>query len=536
LTLDEIHRSGGVVGRIRLEPLSLSDTQHFIADALMRPSEQVRPLAELVRTKTAGNPFFVNEFLKSLHTAGLLAFDTQAHEWRWDLARIRAQNITDNVVELMMTGVQKLDVETQTVLKLAACVGNQFTLHTLAAVYEKSPPETAATLWPALAEGLVAPLDEAYAVAGLDIQGLSDEVTVEYKFVHDRIQQAAYSLIPETDKHQMHWRVGQLLLHLPGEDEAKIFDIVNHLNLGRQSLRTLSEQQELATLNLTAGTKAKAAAAYEPAFRYLCLGVELLPEDAWERQYDLALRLHIEAAEAAYLSGDFQQMEQLNAIVLRHAKTLLDKVKAYEVVLHAHTAQNDVGHGTKVGLQVLELLGERFPDEPGQADIFRILEETRQTLAGKPIEDLLHVPSMTDPSAIAKMRILSSMITLSYASMPQLFPLLVCRMITLSATYGNISFSAQAYAMYGIILCGAVGDIDTGYQFGRLAMNLIEHLNARELKASVTYMVQTFVRHWKEHIRETLPPLVEGYQIGLETGDLIFATMDAQGYGFQAYW
>jgi predicted ATPase len=410
LTLDEIRKGGGNVSHIILGPLGLPDVQQLIADTLTCTPDRAKPLAELVLAKTAGNPFFINEFLKSLYTAGLLTFDAQGREWRWDVAYIRAQNITDNVVALMADKVQKLGAEIQEVLKLAACLGNQFTLHALATVYEKSSPQTAGDLWPALAEGLVVPLGDAYKLVDLNVQGLSDEVTVEYKFAHDRIQQAAYSLIPQADTQAVHWRVGQLLLHSTprGEQESKIFDIVNHLNLGRESIRHHSEQSELATLNLTAGKKAKAAAAYQPAFKYLQVGVELLPEDAWERQYDLALALHVEAAGAAYLSGDFQQMERLTAVVLRRAKALVDKVKAYEVMLHAYAAQNNLVEGLTVGRQVLALLGEQLPHEPGQADISHGLEETRQTLAGKRIDELIHLPVMTDPYAIAKMRIFSS--------------------------------------------------------------------------------------------------------------------------------
>ncbi len=197
-----------MVNHIALGPLDLPHLQQFIADTLTCPPEKATPLAELVLAKTAGNPFFVAEFLKSLSTAELLAFDTQRREWQWDVAHIRAQNITDNVVELMVGKVQKLGVETQEVLKLAACLGNQFDLRTLATVYEKSFSETATELWPALADGFVLPLGDAYTLAGLDVQGLFDEVSVEYKFAHDRIQQAVYSLIPSADKQAVHWQVG----------------------------------------------------------------------------------------------------------------------------------------------------------------------------------------------------------------------------------------------------------------------------------------------------------------------------------------
>ncbi|NOT53998.1 MAG: AAA family ATPase, partial [Deltaproteobacteria bacterium] len=537
LMLNDIRKEGGTVNHIILGPLNLPHLQQFIADTLTCPPEKATPLAKLVLAKTAGNPFFVTEFLKSLATAGLLAFDTQKREWQWNVAHIRAQNITDNVVELMVGKVQRFGAKTQTVLKLAACLGNQFDLRTLATVYEKSFSETAVDLWPALTEGFVIPLGDAYSLVGLDVEGLFDEVSVEYKFTHDRIQQAVYSLIPSANKQAVHWQVGQLLLCQTSQDEqeAKIFLIANHLNSGRESIRHPSQQSELATLNLTAGKKAKAAAAYEPAFRYLQCGVELLRGDAWEEQYELALTLHVEAAEAAYLSGDFQQMEHLTALVLRRAKAMLDKVRAYEVMLHASSARNNLAEGTSIGLQVLKLLGQQFPQAPNQADIVRGREETQQALAGKPIEELLYLPAMTDSYGLASMRVLSSTINLAFTTFPQLFPLIVFRMVNLSITHGNAPLSAQAYATYGITLCAA-GDIEAGYQFGNLALHLVERLNARELKASVTYMVQTFIRHWKDHIRDTLPPLLAGYQVGLETGDILYGTFDAQGYGFQAFW
>lgn len=538
LVLEAIRKEGGIVTPLVLAPLRLPDVQQLIAETLACPIVTAQPLAEAVLAKTAGNPFFINEFLKSLHGVGLLTFDGQRRAWQWDVGDIKAQNITDNVVELMAERMQKLERETQEALKLAACLGNQFDLHTLAIVREQSPGESATTLWPAMVEGLLIPLGETSPSMDFAVQGASDDVTVEYKFAHDRVQQAAYSLISHAAKPVTHWNVGRLLLqNMPIEEqERNIFDIVNHLNEGRDLVQQLAERETLAALNLKAGKKAKAAAAYASAFGYLQTGTELLPEDAWERQYDLVLALYIEAAEAAYLSGNFLRMEQLTSIILQRSRTLLDKVSAYEVMLHAYSAQNNLVEGMKIGLRVLALLSVPLADEPSQADIVRSLEETQHILAGSRVGELLYLPVMRDPHAVATMRMLSSVLHLSYVAFPKLFPLVVFRMVNLSATHGNIPLSAQAYAAYGFILCGAGGDIETGYQFGDLALNLVERFNARELKASVLYIVNAFVRHWKEHIKETLPSFQEGYQIGLETGDLNFATFNTQGYGFQAFW
>jgi predicted ATPase len=537
LMLDEVRKSGRVVSHISVGPLSLPDIEQFIADTLSCTLERATPLAELVLAKTDGNPFFVNEFLKSLHTEGLLRFDIR-QGWQWNAAHIKEQAITDNVVELMSSKMQKLPRETQTALKLAACIGNQFALRTLALICEKSPAETAADLWLATLEGLVVPLGDAYKLADLDWQGLTDEVTVEYKFAHDRIQQAAYSLISQADQPAVHRQVGRLLLReMPsGEHGRKIFAIVNNLNRAKELIAHPEEQEELAALNLLAGRRAKAAAAYKPALHYLEIGVDLLPKDAWAKRYDLALALYMETSEVAYLSADFGQMERLSTVVLQQAKTRLDKVQVYEVHLHACTARNNLLEGIKTGLQALQLLGVRFREQPSQMDIQYALEETKRNLAGRTLEELRDLPEMTDPYHLASIRILSGMMHLTKMGFPQLFPLVVCAAVNLSVQYGNTALSAQAYVAYGLLLCGVTEEIDAGYQFGGLALNIVERFNAKELQTNTIYLVTSFTQHWKEHVRDTLKPLLEGYRIGLETGDLNFAALSIFGYIFKAYW
>jgi len=320
------------------------------------------------------------------------------------------------------------------------------------------------------------------------------------------------------------------------EREQKIFDIVNHLNVGRGLIRQQSERDELAELNLVAGKRAKAAAAYEVAHNYLQIGLSLLRDDCWERQYDLALTLHVGAAEVTYLSGNLEQAERLIAVVLQQAKTLLDKVRAYEVHHHAYAAQHKPLEAIKTGLQVLQLLGVSFPEKPSQVDVRASLEETKLTLAGRSIEELIDLPKMTDPYQLATMRLLSSVLHGTYVGFPELFPLVASNMVNLSAKYGNTTLSAPAYAAYGLILCGIVGDIDAGYRFGKLALNLVEQFNAKALKSITIFMVNSFIRHWKGHIKTTLQPLLEGYQSGLETGDLLSAVLCVFDYGFQSYW
>ncbi len=555
--LETITQSHIAVHHLPLTPLDASGVTQMIVETLHCTSERAAPLAELVVAKTGGNPFFVNEFLKSLYVDSLIQWhisapstadhvsssdktiSTHTHPgWHWNLDHIKAREITHNVVELMATKVQRLAEQTQDILKLAACIGMRFDIVTLAMVAESTPEETASDLAQAITEGLVVPLSDTYRLIVFDVPNLAETVTAEYTFTHDRIKQAVYSLIPEEDKQMLHWRIGQLLVRSipPSEHDRYIFDIVNQLNLGRSLITEQAEQRIVAELNLLAGKKAKASAAYKHAFTYLHIGVKLLQGfDAWQHHYDLALEMYVEAAEAAYLSGNLDAKEHMVEVVLEHAKTLLDKIKVYEVQIQAHIAQNNPLEALHITLPVLKLLHIHLPDKPEQSDIATILQETTAALQERTIETLQHLPEMQDPYKRAALRILSNIVSAAYNAAPDLLPHIVCTMVYLSITHGNASRSAIAYVYYGLILCGLVDDVDNGYQFGKLALSLVEQFNARESEARTLVIFNYSIRPWKEHVRQTLDPLHQAYQRGLETGDLRFASLGASDYSLHLY-
>lgn len=518
LSIEEMRKASINIETLALTPLDLSHINQLIADALSSTLEETRSLAELVQTKTGGNPFFMGEFLKTMYAEQLLNFDHQQGKWQWDLAQIKAYNITDNVIELMIGKVQKLSEKTQQVLKLAACIGNSFDIDTLAIVSETDAQETKADLWEALTEGLVLSLEKAY------------------KFAHDRVQQAVYSLIPEEQKQAVHWQVGQLLLKNTPEEhrEQNVFAIVDQLNAGIALIEQQSKRDELAQLNLVAGKKAKASAAYQHAFNYLKVGLGLLG-DNWQTQYDLVLALHVESAEAASLTGQFEQMEQLVEVVLQQAKTLLDKIKVYEIKIFSYMVQDKMLDVVETALPVLTMLGVYLPPKPNQLQIVQGLLQTKISLFGKRTEDLINLPEMADSSKLAAMRILNSAIGAAYFIRPELFPLMVFKQVNLSLKYGNTASSADAYASYGVILCGVLGDIKVGYQFGQLALALLERFDARENKTKTLYVVNNLIRHWKEHANETLKPMHLTYQNGLETGNLEYAAYAVMSHFINSY-
>ena len=549
ITLSEIQKAGATVNSIWLSPLDLTCVNQLITDTLKCDTERAKPLAELVLAKTQGNPFFLKEFLQSLYTENLLDFDYLSSSWQWNLDQIQARGITDNVVELMTQKIQKLPELTQEVLKTAACIGNQFDLKTLSIVCEKPQKETASDLWSAVREGLITPVGDDYKFLQTDRN--PDEFKVAYSFVHDRIQQAAYSLIPSHRKQASHLQIGQLLLNNtpPQQQEEKIFDIVNQLNFGSNLLENQQKRDELAKLNLIAGKKAKGSTAYQPAFTYLTSGLELLNppqsplskrgsegESSWQTQYDTTLALYVEAAEAAYLCGQFDEMERLALVVLQHGKVLLDKVKVYEVKISAYLVQGKPLEAVETGLTVLKLLGVNLPKKPNRLDVLLSLTGTKLALLGKRIEELIDLPKMTAPDKLVAIRILAVISSASYLAAPNLFPLVICKGINISVKYGNASFSSIMYACYGLILCGVLENIESGYKFGNLALSLLDRLNARNVKAKVIFIVNSFIRHWQEHGRQTLQPLLLGYSSVLETGDLEYVMYSGAMYSYHSYY
>ncbi len=526
MALEELRKEGATVSQITLAPLGLKAIAQLIAHTLHSDINTVSPLAELVLRKTNGNPFFANEFLKTLYAENLLSFDVEHLSWRWNIAQIEGENITDNIVELMLRKLKKLPPATQHILQLAACVGAEFDLSTLSIICERSANDIFLELVAVVQSGLIVPISE-----------LDEQLVQDYKFLHDRVQQAAYALIDESHKQVVHLQIGRNLLEntAPERVSERLFETADHLNQGIELVTNQSERHKIARLNLIAGQKAKAAIAYSIAKKYLATGRAWLAASSWQTNYGLSLELYLETTEVAYLCGDFEQVESWAAIVLKEARTMLDTVKVYEVKIQTNIAQNQPLKAIDTALQVLQQLGINFPEKPSQIDIQIELNTITSRLSEKPIEDLIYLPQMTQPDKLAAMRILSKITLAARNAASDLVPLLALKQVDLSIQYGNSFVSPFAYASYGFALCGIFGNIDTGYQFGQLALKLLSQPNTDALKAKTLLTVNHFIIHWKEHIRETLQPLLEGYQSGLETGDLEFAAYCAHIYYVNLY-
>ncbi|MGP1386279.1 MAG: trifunctional serine/threonine-protein kinase/ATP-binding protein/sensor histidine kinase [Thainema sp.] len=525
MTVADLKQAQVTVRTITLAPLTFEDTNHLVADTLNCAIELAQPLTDLIDRKTQGNPFFTTQFLKALHEDGHIHFDHNLRYWQCDIAQVTTLSLTDDVVEFMAQQLQKLSPNTQQVLQLAACMGNQFDLNTLAIVSEQSAADAAAALWPALQDGLILPNSQVYRFfQGENQSGLEEKRgNPTYRFLHDRIQQAAYSLIADDQRQATHLKMGQLLLHNASahEQDERLFEIVNHLNVGCYLIVRSQDRQELAHLNLRAGRKAKAATAYRSTIGYFTTGISLLPDDAWERRYELTLALYTEAAEAARLSGEFELMETWIQTVLQQATGLLDKMKVYEVRLQAYQVQGQQLQAVELGREVLQQLDIWIPESVNPVEIQHQVEKTLAALGDRKIEDLLDLPNMTDAQALAALQMLAHLVPSVHQAAPNLFPLLACEEVNLSLRYGNALLSAPGYADFGIIVSTVLNQPEIGYQFGQLALELVDRLQAKPIQSMTGFKVAAFIQWNQDPVQRAIALLQTSYLAGMETGDLV---------------
>ncbi|MCT7982405.1 AAA family ATPase [Laspinema sp. A4] len=525
LALEEIEKMGAKVTTIELQPLGVTQVTALISDSFSCSPERAKPLAELIFNKTQGNPFFLTQLLKSLHQQNLLSFDFNQGIWQWNMEQISRIGITENVVELMVGKIRQFSDSAQNALKFAACIGNRFDLHILAIVRERSPALTAGDLWEALQEWLVLPLSDTYKIP--TVSDNLDGITVSYQFLHDRVQQAAYSLIPEAQKKAVHLKIGQILLQNTPEAELEeqIFDIVNHLNSGVELLQGSEEKLHLARLNAIAGKKSKLSNAYHSAIVHFSLGINLLDENPWEIDYQLTLLLHRELGECQYLVGDFDRAETLFNRALAQAKSRFERAEIYSLYIAACMTKGDNYYqAVELGIEGLKDFGLYFPHQEEALITALVAEqETVQTrLMGQNIADLLNLPEMADPDKKVAINLLVHSWTATYfAHSPNCLKLMGLKMVSLTLEYGAVDASAFGFVVYGMILAGRQ-DYQAAYQFGDLALKLRQKFPNHTLTPKINNIFAHTINPFWQHLRTNLPLYRESYKVSLETGDIVW--------------
>ncbi len=550
LMVQELYQAMVIVKTLTLTPLSFRDTNQLIADTLHCSIDRSEPLAKLIDLKTQGNPFFITQFLKALHTDGEIWFNPEGY-WECDITRVEALSLTDNVVEFMTLQLQKLPVATQEIIKLAACIGNQFDLNTLAIVSEQSPLNTATALWQGLQAGLILPNSQVYKfyhdlqddLAGINYVSqhtLSDTLCPDphssiYRFLHDRVQQAAYSLIPKDQKPVTHLNIGRLLYSQTSNlsECDQLLEIVNQFNAGACIIDDPIEQQLLMQMNLFAARKARLNTAYHIAFDYSLQGIKSLSDHHWKNQYQWALDLHEIAAETAQLIND-PQFNHYVDLVLEQAIDPLDRCGVYRIKMTDLIGADRLSEAIDLGIVILAELGISLSKHVSKFTALLEIVKTEAILIGKNPASIKNRPNIDNQKIKESMRFLDTLISISYLLYPNLFVIVASKLVQLSERYGNCEYSGTGYAVYSLILATLLNQIERGIQYNRAAINILDQISNHRIKSSI-FFISSAIKTWDISLKETIAMQHQGYEAGIEVGNFEYAAWNLVIEGLLRY-
>ena len=519
LLIEGLRKQGAIVNQISLTPLKSEDITQLLVETLYCDRARIISLTELIIQKTSGNPFFVNEFLKTIEQENLLTFNPNRRCWEWDVAEIQALGITDNVVDLTIGKLRTLSEETQGTLRLSACIGNKFDLSTLSIIHEKSPPETFRDLLPAIRQGLVQPTSELQTTPETAID--STLVIQDYKFRHDRIQQAAYALIDRERQKIVHLQIGKLLQAKfnKNEQQEKVFTLVDHFNKGLDLIEDRAEKIEILDLNLYAGKKAKEAIAYTAARDYLLTARNEFPGDIWTACYKMAFELYKELSEIEYLHGNFQESQDLIKQAIERVMSPLEGTEFYYLQIVQFTLQGQIKEAIELGRVALQTLGSNLPKDDFQTAFEEELIDYRQNIGNRSIEELYNSSEMQQLDKQAVFKLLSRIFPAAWSFDPVFMYIVGSKMVNLNIKYGHTQMSPMAYSFFGVINTQALKDYRTGYEFGSLSMKLSDKYNNLAAKGVACQLHGNMTMPWLVHIKFSEKINNEGRDASFQVGD-----------------
>ncbi|MFP5270624.1 protein kinase domain-containing protein [Coleofasciculus sp.] len=519
-TIERLKEQGAIVNQILLTPLSIENITQLLIDTLQRDRDAVNSLAELILQKTSGNPFFINEFLKTINQENLFTFNRDRQFWEWEMAQIAALDITDNVVDLMLGKLRKMSDTTQTVLPLAACIGNRFDLNTLSIIYQQSDSETFQKLLPAIQQGLIQSLSELEVTSEVLLE--STLIVRDYKFRHDRIQQAAYALIEPDRLKSVHLQIGRLLLASFSEQEMaeKIFTIVDHLNKGIELIDDRTEKVNLLELNLYAGKKAKESIAYAASKNYLRLAADEFPGDIWQENYEMALDLYKELAEIEYLNGDFDQSQSLISIALERSKSILDRTEFYLLQIVEYSLLSKWVEAIESGRIALASLGINLPCQDLSVAFQSELREYRKNLGDRKISSLYDSPEMVIPEKKAAVKILTKLHPATFATNPLLSNIIAVKLVDINFKYGHFEKSSTSYSFFSMMAAHVFKEYNLAYDYSFLGVKLAEKYSDWYTKSFANLLHSGMAVHWLKPIEQSEQYNTVGINAGLQGGDL----------------
>jgi PAS domain S-box-containing protein len=499
------------VTHVALAPLESEHVAALVAETLRIPVPDAEPLAALLRQRTQGNPFFVVQLLSELRAQGLLHFDAQRQAWRWDLERIRARQLSEDVVDLVERRLRRLPAATRQALQHAACLGGSGALRLLAVALGTSPGDIVDTLADASRAGLTV------CEGG------------RYRFPHDRVHEAALALIAPTDRPAWHLRIGLSLLGALAQDELdeNLFEVVHQLNLGADLITDDDQVLQLARLNAQAGRKAKAGLAFALAQEHFARAVAAWPTGSWESRDDETFALEFDLAECEFLSARFQEADTRLEALLAQARSPSERARIYGLRTRVRLVPGHYGAAATAALEALQHFGIAFPDGDAQALVPLERQEIERELAGRDVKALLNAPPLEDAEVRTVLGLIVDSFTGIYIARPDVFPLLVLRATRLVLRHGNCEESAVVYTYYARVLLAAFGDIAAAYDYSELAVQLNERLDDRKRRGMLLFSHAGFIHFWRRPFASGRPILDRGFAACLEVGNFVHAALIA---------
>jgi predicted ATPase/signal transduction histidine kinase len=505
--LAAIHEAGGTVAQICLAPLSFGDLAHLVAESFNCEPRLATPLAQLIHGKTAGNPFFAIQFIHALVEEGLIVFNHAITRWHWELDAIRAKSFTDNVVDLMVAKLKRLSVTAQKALQQFACIGNSAETTTLCAVLEASEQDAEAELLEALQQQLIVQSD------------------VTWRFAHDRVQEAAYSLISEEARAETHLRIGRALYtHTPPEKrEERIFEIVNQFNHGAGLVTSEDERYKLAELNLIAGKRAKASSAYASALQYFVAGEVLLADDVWERRHALVFQMELQKAECEFLTGEVAIAAERLEMLRSRATDTVELAMATCLGIDVYMTLGQMDRAIAICLEYLQYLAIDWPLHPTEEQVKTEYQRVWSQLGNREIEEVIDLPLMSDPASIATLDVLTRMLAPALFTDANLYALVICRAASLSIEHGNNDGACLNYVWLCTIARHWFGDYKNAFRFGQLAYDLFERRGSKGFDAATHVSLGNSVLPWMRHLAACTKTMRQAFEVANNVGSLTWA-------------
>jgi len=521
LTIHALMQARVDVQILHLSELTETDVMQLIRDTFNASKSESSELAHVLHAKTGGSPLYLTQLLHFLCDEGLISFEYGTGKWVWDLSRIRVEGVTGDVLDLLRLRLEALNEDTRNILSTAACIGNSFQAGGVAVAADRRPSEVLQCLAIGMEQGLIVAVEESPATTGQPELRVEYERGTWFRFVHDRVQQAAFDCVPDDAKKEFRLQIGRRLAARLGPDDELVpqLDVLSNLNGALDLLVDEEERQRVARLNLVAGRRGRQLLAYQDALRYINAGLSLLDQTAWQKCYDLAFALHSEALECEYLSGNFDRADQTFKVLIANARSKLEKARTYLTKILLDTSGERYEHAIKIGIDALKLFDVRYVRNPSRLHLLLELVRVRLRMRGRTPRDLIDETDIDDAEKVAALRILVALIPTAYFLGPNLLMFTGLKVVNYSLRYGISPISAGGFVIYGLGLSGVMGDHKRGYDFGRFALDLAEKGKKPATICKVLFFYAAFIKLWLDSIDETFPLLDRVRKMALEVGD-----------------